>query len=317
MSFAEQNIAQHSSETFLLQIESSGQHNNAIISFFSKTWRASHLLFVSHPPTSNHKYDQTQLTRLMILALQGASCLVDPLPCDKPRGVSYPKQWAQTALSFAIMQGELSTIRKLLRRYDTDINGQSPKSQSPILIALEYQQHEILRMLLKDPQLNINIQGDRGYTALHLAVIYDDPVAIEILLSHQHIDVNHLDSAGNSALLLATMAYDGLSPKRDDIIDLLLSSCKTLVNERDQRGRSVLWHAANTGNKRLICRLMQLPDLEPGISDDEGVSPLDQARKRGKNEIIALLQSLDARDGSGGISKHGIRQPGNPKFEMY
>jgi hypothetical protein len=62
---------------------------------------------------------------------------------------------------------------------------------------------------------------------------------------------------------------------------------------------------------------MQLPDLEPGISDDEGVSPLDQARKRGKNEIIALLQSLDARDGSVEISKHGIRQPGNRKFEMY
>jgi hypothetical protein len=42
---------------------------------------------------------------------------------------------------------------------------------------------------------------------------------------------------------------------------------------------------------------MQLPDLEPGTPDDEGVSPLGQANKRGKNEIIALLQSLAARAG--------------------
>jgi ankyrin repeat protein len=195
------------------------------------------------------------------------------------------------------MQGELPTVRKLLRRYDNDINGQSPKSQPPLLIALEYQQHEILRMLLKDPQLNINIQNDRGYTALHLAVIYDDPVAIEILLSHKHIDVNILDPPGRSALLLATMAYDGLDPVRNNIIDLLLLNRKTIVNERDQRGRSVLWHAANTGNKRLILQLAQLPDLESEIPDNDGVSPVDQARKRGSIEIVTLLQCLAARDG--------------------
>jgi hypothetical protein len=42
---------------------------------------------------------------------------------------------------------------------------------------------------------------------------------------------------------------------------------------------------------------MQLPDLEPGTPDDEGVPPLSQAKKRGKKEIVALLQSLAARTG--------------------
>jgi ankyrin repeat protein len=76
------------------------------------------------------------------------------------------------------MQGELSTARKLLRRRDIDVNGQSSKAQPPILTALEYQQHDILRIFLKDPRLNVNTRDDRGYAALHLAVIYDDPVAI-------------------------------------------------------------------------------------------------------------------------------------------
>jgi ankyrin repeat protein len=88
-------------------------------------------------------------------------------------------------------------------------------------------------MLLSDPRLNIAIQDNRGYTALHLAVIYDDPVAVQILFDNTRIDVNHLDSTGNSALLLAATTYDGLNPKRNEIIDLLFSSWKTLVNERD------------------------------------------------------------------------------------
>jgi ankyrin repeat protein len=195
------------------------------------------------------------------------------------------------------MRGKVSTVRKLLCRHDIDVNGRSPKAQSPVIIALERQNYEILKILLRDPRLNINNQDDRGYTALHLAVIYDDPVAMRILLDHKHIDVNYLDSAGRSALLLATMTYDGLDPKRYQIIDLLLLNRKTLVNERDQRGRSALWHAANTGNKRLIVQLAQLSDLEPGNTDDDGVSPLGQARKRGNIEICALLQGLTARAG--------------------
>jgi ankyrin repeat protein len=61
------------------------------------------------------------------------------------------------------------------------------------------------------------------------------------------------------------------------------------VNKRDKRGRLVLWHAANTGNKRLILQLAQLPDLELGNPDNNSVSPLGQARKRGNIKIVALL----------------------------
>jgi ankyrin repeat protein len=127
----------------------------------------------------------------MLLALQGASILADRVPSDNSLDVFRFNQWAQAALPFAIMQGRLPTIRKLLRRHDIDVNGRSPKAQPPILIALEYQQYEILRMLLSDPRLNIDIQDSRGYTALHLAVIYDDPVAVQILFDSTRIDVNH------------------------------------------------------------------------------------------------------------------------------
>lgn len=137
-------------------------------------------------------------------------------------------------------------------------------------------------------------------------MIYDNPVAVQILLDNTHIEINHLDSVDNSALLLAATAYNGLDPKRNKIIDLLLSNSKSLVNKQGQRGRSVLWHAANTGNKRLIFQLAQLPDLESRIPDDNSVSPLGQARKRGNIEIVALLQSLTAGTGYRRLPRHNI-----------
>ncbi|KAJ5569111.1 hypothetical protein N7450_011597 [Penicillium hetheringtonii] len=113
-----------------------------------------------------------------------------------------------------------------------------------------------------------------------------------MLLDHIHIDINHLDASGNSELLLAAMTYDGLDPKRDAIIDILVSHLKILVDIQDHRGRSVLWHAANTSNRRLILKLARLPGGDIEAPDDNGVTPLDQARKREDFETIALLHSL-------------------------
>lgn len=234
-------------------------------------------------------------------AFQGAPPTVGRLQCDKSLEVSYFNQPGNTALSFAIMQGSLPPVRELLRRHDIDVNGQIPRIQPPILVALEYQQYKILKILLEDPRLDIAIQDSQGHTALHLAVIYGDPVAVRLLLGNEKTDVNHLDYAGNSALLLASMTYDGWDPKRNVILDLLVSNPKTSVNVRDQRGRSVLWHAANTSNERLILQLAQLPNLELETPDGDGVTPLGQARKRGNIKILALLQNLVSRTGTRGL----------------
>ena len=190
------------------------------------------------------------------------------------------------------MQKNLPFPRNLLQQPDIDINGWSPEYQPPILVALEYQRYDVLKMLLQDPRIDSNIQNGQGYTALHLAIIYDDLVALQMLLDHTHIDINYLDSSGNSALLLAAMTYDGRNPKREAIIDVLVSHPKTSVDIQDHRGRSVLWHAANTSNRRLVLQLARLPATDLEAPDDNGVSPLHQASKRGDLEITALLQNL-------------------------
>lgn len=87
------------------------------------------------------------------------------------------------------------------------------------------------------------------------------------------------------------MTYDGLNPDRNAIIDVLLPHPNIFVNLRDHKGRSVLWHAANTRNRRLVRQLAQLPGTDIETPDDNGVAPLDQASNRGDPEIIELVRN--------------------------
>ena len=113
-----------------------------------------------------------------------------------------------------------------------------------------------MEVLLNDPRFNFHITDGQGRTALHLAVICDDYLAVPALLNCESIDVNGLSFAGDSALLLAAKTYDGLEP-RSMILDLLISHPISVVSQRDAKGRSLMWHAANTSNERLIAQLGQ------------------------------------------------------------
>ncbi|KAJ5547463.1 hypothetical protein N7513_004697 [Penicillium frequentans] len=55
--------------------------------------------------------------------------------------------YGQTALSMAITQGNVSMVQRLLRRKDIEFYSQNRNVQQPLLVALEYQQHEILEIL--------------------------------------------------------------------------------------------------------------------------------------------------------------------------
>ena len=149
-------------------------------------------------------------------------------------------------------------MNQLLEQDVIDVNSSAPEGQPPLFTALEYQQYNILEILLNDPRVNVHITDGRGHTALQLAVICDDYLAVLALLNCESIDVNSLSLAGDSALLLAAKTYDGLEP-RSMILDLLVSHPTSVVSQRDAKGRSLLWHAANTSNKRLIAQLGQSP----------------------------------------------------------
>lgn len=58
-----------------------------------------------------------------------------------------------------------------------------------------------------------------------------------MLLDHIYTAINRVDSSGNSALLLAATTFDGLSPKTDATLDILISQPHSFVNIQDHRDR--------------------------------------------------------------------------------
>jgi ankyrin repeat protein len=159
--------------------------------------------------------------------------------------------YGQTALSMAITQGSISIVQQLLRRGDVEFYSHDPKVQQPLLVALEYRQHDIFEILLLDSRANINMKDNFGRTLLHLAVNYDDLRAVASLAREKRVDVDCPDFLGETPLMLAAKLHAGDQPNNVEIQCLLLRS-KAMVDQRDQRGHSVLSHAVSTSNTELI-----------------------------------------------------------------
>ncbi|KAJ5291393.1 ankyrin [Penicillium angulare] len=196
-----------------------------------------------------------------------------------------------SAVSIAISTGDILTIEQFLYHSCTNPNIFRALGRELLFKALEYQQYSILAMLLRDHRIDVNSEDSRGRTALHFAVIYDDLTAIHLLMTHKMIKLNHLDSAGDTALLLAARTFDGgLSCRK--ILDSLISSPDVMVNQRDSRGRSIIWHAANTGNCDLVQKLSLLPEIKLDAADNDGIAPQERARQQGNLTIMDLLENI-------------------------
>ncbi|KAJ5346906.1 uncharacterized protein N7506_000159 [Penicillium brevicompactum] len=203
---------------------------------------------------------------------------------------------APNALTLAIIQGKSCVVRHLMKRFAACVNDPDWSNQRPILVAMEYRQHEILQSLLCDPHTNVNVTDKSGHTLLHLAMIYDDVTAIKIVLKHKNVDINARDSNGDTALLLAAKIHGCDQPNSKRILDSLLSHEDIRAESLDYSGRSALWHAVNTCNWQLLCLLAKFPRVQTNVPDRQGVSPLARAVIRRRLDIFNWLLATLPRD---------------------
>lgn len=70
--------------------------------------------------------------------------------------------------------------------------------------------------------------------------------------------------------MLAAKLHADDQPSNRRIIHCLLSRSKVMVNQRDQSGHSVLWHAVNTANVDLVQRPSMVPRLTSYTPDNDG-----------------------------------------------
>lgn len=157
---------------------------------------------------------------------------------------------------------------------------------------------DIIEFLLEKDSSVINIQTSHGASPLMIAVEKGNLPVVRRLLIAQNIDVNLSDIYGRRAV---HAAITGLAPAatQGEMIQILLDRSELNLTPRDHQGRTVLWFAADRGNKQAVKMLLRyrrrqeyqedIDNLLDDYGDLTGQSPLHRAAFYGYDDIIEML----------------------------
>ena len=190
----------------------------------------------------------------------------------------------------AAEHGDIATVRRILGD-GADINVQDARGRTPVLAATHANQVETVQALIQagaDVNIRDNLKDNVllyagaeglldilrlataagadtkvtnrfGGTALIPAAERGHVAIVEELLTHSDVDVNHVNNLGWTALLEAIVLSDG-GPKHQQIVQMLID------------------HGADIN-----------------IADNEGVTPLQHAQRRGYAAIMDILLQAGSR----------------------
>ena len=161
-----------------------------------------------------------------------------------------------TALLAATSHNHVESARLLIEA-GADVNAQDNKFDSPLLLAGASGYLDILTLTLKaNPDLRV--YNRFGGTALIPACERGHVDVVKELLKTE-IDIDHVNNLGWTALLEAIILSDG-GPKHQEFVRILVAA-GAAVNSPDQ----------------------------------DGVTPLQHARRKGYREIVGTLEAAGAR----------------------
>lgn len=193
-----------------------------------------------------------------------------------------------TALVEAVIEGHLSVVKVLLKRYDLDVNRILPWDfgRSVVMLAVISNNLEIVAALLGRQDISINQGDSKGYTALMLASSFGFVNIVERLLAQPDIDVNVTSRYGTSALFHAAACEDTDIGK--DIAELLLDhGINTSVSDR-QGGGTALIRAVDCGN-RAVVELLLDRNVDIRQTDDQGRGLLHAAAIYDRREVATFV----------------------------
>ena len=158
----------------------------------------------------------------------------------------------RTALLLAIRANHVEVASALIAA-GADVNAKDANRDTPFLYAGAEGRDAILKLILATGKADLKDTNRYGGTALIPAADRGHVETVRLLLGTE-IDVDHVNDLGWTALLEAVILGDG-GPDHQKIVDLLVEA----------------------GAKN--------------IPDREGNTPLDHARQRGFNEMVARIQA--------------------------
>jgi hypothetical protein len=145
----------------------------------------------------------------------------------------------------------------------------------------------VVRWLL-DRGVSINEQDLGGCTALYLASCWGHPPVVRLLLERG------TDPTIASQGVIPLMITSGYG--HTEVVRCLLAhpSADATINQRDDTGRTALWHVCFCGGTEIV-RLLLKHGADPTIADNDGTTPMAIAQNprhgyRGRPECVAALK---------------------------
>jgi ankyrin repeat protein len=212
--------------------------------------------------------------RLLVASAAGDSATVARL-LDAGVNVNAPDGMGQTALMYATCNGRKDIVRMLLDVDDIDVNAQDRWGGTALMNAAWKGHAEIVRLLLTDQWRNLKISPE-GHTKI---------------IHNAKADVNAQGKCGKTALMNASACG------HIETVRTLLDVDDIDVNAQDRWGKTALMGITSTpiepdaSSLYLMCAIDLLKaGADITLTNKEGKTALDLARKNGNTEIVQLFE---------------------------
>lgn len=214
----------------------------------------------------------------MIAAWRGNLEAVTRLVENQPDAIRQKDEHGFSLLSRAAAQGHTATVRYLVSK-GAIIDEANNAGNTSLLLAVDGGHTDTVKALLQ-AGASIEHANNNGHNPLILALIRKQKrIAGQLLESGANVE--HKSRDGRNALILATSLSD------PGLLTLILEK-RPQINATDANGRTALWHAANSGWKPGVEKLVSA-GANADIADHQGITPLSTTVFMNHPQIFGYL----------------------------
>lgn len=216
-------------------------------------------------------------------------------------------------LNIAIELGEIPITQEIIAE-KPDLNATGPDGNSAIHVAARKGDSVTLKPLLANG-VDINAINARNETALYLAVESDCLECVRLLLANKadpaiadklkitplEVAIRNEQTEIAAVLLKSPTSYAGIHrvlllaiERNMEDLSLRLIKRDSRLGERDDKGRSALWHSADRGLIKTSVALIKSGKIDINSQDSTGHCALAQATRGGHLAVVHLLINADA-----------------------
>lgn len=207
----------------------------------------------------------------------------------------------KTALLYAVLYGQITTIKWLIEKSGADINAQDNLGDNAFSLAASKGNINIVRYLRNEQKMDIEHRNNDDNTALILAASYGKLVMVKHLVENEKAKIESMNLFGMTALMMA--ARNG----QLKVVEYLLSQKASLLH-RNIHGLTILQCAAAHSHLGTVSYLLLVGAQE--VKKDLLYTPLHEAAAYAPETMSVLLESsetlaqLHQRDSEGNTPLH-------------